>query len=187
MQQHKQLTILIEASFMAVLSFIFALIPLDIGSAYEIELGMIPIIIFSYRRGLKYGLLSGFLWGCIKLVSGDFTMLSILQVLLEYIFAFAMAGMAGLAYPKIQAVVSQKKVNLSALTEAWSIGLAVLCKYGIHFIAGVIYWGMYAPEGMSPYLYSFIVNGSSAFATFLLTYILIHLLLRFAPRLIQTH
>lgn len=187
MQQHKQLTILIEASFMAVLAFIFALIPLDIGSGYEIELGMIPIIIFSYRRGLKYGLLAGFLWGIIKLVSGDFTMLSILQVSLEYLVAFAMAGMAGLAHPKIQDLVHDKRINLAALTQAWSIGLAVLCKYGIHFIAGVIYWGIYAPEGMSPYLYSFIVNGSSAFSTFLISYILVHLLLRFAPRLIQAN
>ena len=186
MHQTRKLPILIEASFMAVLAFIFALVPLDIGTGYEVELGMAPIIIFAYRRGLKYGLLSGFIWGIIKLVSGDIYLLSYLQVFIEYVFAFALAGMAGILSQPIKNTLAEKQWKTQYTYIILSIAFAVLCKYGVHFIAGVIYWSDYAPDGMNAYLYSLIVNGSSAIATFIGNLILVVGLIKTAPRLIKT-
>ncbi|WP_019786259.1 energy-coupled thiamine transporter ThiT, partial [Streptococcus sobrinus] len=36
-----------------------------------------------------------------------------------------------------------------------------LARYCIHFIAGILFWGNYAPKGQSALLYSAIINGSS--------------------------
>ena len=173
----------IEAAIFAVLAFVIALIPLDIGP-FEAELGMIPIIILSYRRGLQTGILSGFLWGFIKLALGKFIMLSVLQVLIEYLFAFAVSGLAGIAWKKLQIEVSTEKWQRAFITIAWSTFLAVFIKYGVHFIAGVVYWNIYAPEGMNTVLYSFIVNGSSGLATFIIVGSITTFIIYRAPRLI---
>lgn len=183
MTKRENLVISIEAAIFAVMAFTIAFVPLDIGP-FEIELGMIPIIIFSYRRGWKAGIFSGFLWGLIKLTSGNITVLSILQVFVEYVFAFAVSGLAGVAFKKLKEEVTAKKWSNAFMTIAWSVFLAVFVKYFIHFIAGVIYWHLYAPEGMSPIIYSLIVNGSSGIATFIVTGIITALLIYRAPVLI---
>jgi len=177
------LVISIESAMFAVLAFVIALIPLDIGP-FEVELGVIPIILLSYRRGLKAGTLSGFLWGLIKLASGNFTMLSILQVFVEYLFAFAVSGLAGIAWNKLQKEVITKKWRRVFITIAWSTLFAVFIKYGIHFIAGVIYWSLYAPDGMSPIVYSLIVNGSSGIATFIVASSILSFIIYRGPSLI---
>lgn len=181
--KHNQLVVSIESAMFAVLAFVLAIIPLDVGP-FEIELGMIPIILLSYRRGLKPGLLGGFLWGFIKLALGNFIMLSVLQVLIEYLFAFAVSGLAGIAREKLRKEVTAKKWPRVFLTIAWSTFLAVFVKYGIHFLAGVIYWSIYAPEGMNAGLYSFIVNGSSGLATFIVVGLIISFILYRVPRLL---
>lgn len=175
----------IEAAIFAAIAFVIAFVPLDIGPM-EAELGMIPIIILSYRRGLKTGLLSGFVWGLIKLASGNITMLSVLQVLVEYVFAFAVSGLAGVASNKLKDEITSDKWKRAFITIAQSVFLAVFVKYGIHFIAGVIYWGMYAPEGMSPYIYSFIVNGASGIASFLVVGSIVAFIVYKAPQLLST-
>lgn len=181
--KNNQLVVSIESAMFAVLAFVIALIPLGVGP-FEIELGMIPIILLSYRRGLKSGILGGFLWGFIKLALGNFTMLSVLQVFIEYLFAFAVSGLAGIAWKKLQKEVAAEKWSRVFITIAWSTFLAVFVKYGIHFIAGVIYWSIYAPEGMNAALYSFIVNGSSGLATFIVVGLIISFIIYKVPRLL---
>ena len=183
MNTNNQLTVSIESAMFAVLAFVVALIPLNAGP-FEIELGMIPIIILSYRRGPKAGILSGFLWGFIKVALGNFTMLSILQVFIEYLFAFSVAGLAGIAWKKLHKEVRAEKWPRVFLTIAWSTFLAVFVKYGIHYIAGVVYWSIYAPEGLNASLYSFIVNGSSGLATFIVTGLIISFIIYRVPRLL---
>lgn len=181
--KNDQLVVSIESAMFAVLAFVIALIPLSIGP-FEAELGMIPIIILSYRRGLKSGLLGGFLWGLIKLVSGNIIVLSVVQVLIEYLFAFAVSGLAGAGWKKMQQSVSSKEWRPAFITMAWSIFLAVFVKYSIHFIAGVVYWNIYAPDGMNASLYSFIVNGSSGLASFLIVGSIVAFIIYRVPQLI---
>lgn len=161
---HSSLLIWIEAAILAVLAFIISLIPLNIAWI-EIELGMVPIIIFAYRRGLKAGLLSGFLWGMIKVLSGDIWVLTLSQVLIEYLFAFAVSGLAGLGQSTVQDSLKNSQAGRLNASIIQSTTLACLVKYTIHFIAGLIFWSSYAPEGMGAFSYSLIVNGAS----FLLT------------------
>jgi thiamine transporter len=56
-------------------------------------------------------------------------------------------------------------------------------KYFCHFVAGVIYWGSYAPKGQSPVLYSLIINGGSAVASIVFAVAVLSVLLRVSPKL----
>lgn len=181
--KNDRLVMLMEAGIFAGLAFTIALLPKGIGPI-KAEIGMIPIIILSYRRGLKTGLLSGFLWGFIKVATGNFTMLSFLQVFIEYFFAYFVAGLAGVGSAKLRQYIADDRWRSAFVTMAWSIFFAVFIKYGIHFIAGVIYWGIYAPEGMNAVLYSFIVNGAAGLATFIVVVLMVGFLLYKSPRLI---
>lgn len=180
---NKNLVILIEAGIFAALAFIIALLPKGIGPI-KAELGMIPIVILSYRRGLKTGLISGFLWGIIKIATGKFTMLSVLQVLVEYIFAYLVAGLSGVGSKSLRKYIRADQWQQAFTTIAWSTLFAATVKYFIHFIAGVFYWGIYAPEGMNPYLYSFIVNGAAGLASFIVVGLIVGFIVYKAPRLI---
>lgn len=182
-KKNDRLVVLLEAAIFAVLAFVIALIPKGIGPI-KAELGMIPIFILSYRRGLKTGTLSGFLWGVIKLASGNFTMLSVLQVFVEYLFAFAVSGLAGVGMKQLKNQVTNEQWRRAFFTIAWSTFFAVFVKYGIHFIAGVIYWSIYAPESMSPVLYSFVVNGAAGLATFIVTELIVSFVIYKSPNLI---
>lgn len=182
-KRNENLVILIEAGIFAALAFTIALLPKGIGPI-KAEIGMIPIVILSYRRGLKTGLTSGFLWGIIKIATGKFTMLSVLQVLVEYIFAYLVAGLSGVGAKRIKKAIQVDKWREALLAMASSIFFAVFVKYFIHFIAGVIYWGIYAPEGMNAYLYSFIVNGGAGLATFIVVSLVVGFILYKAPRVI---
>lgn len=182
-ERNTNLVILLEAGIFAALAFLIALLPKGIGPI-KAEIGMIPIVILSYRRGLKTGLISGFLWGIIKIATGKFTMLSVLQVLVEYIFAYLVAGLSGVAWQKLRNYIQRDDWKLAFVTIGWSTFLAVAVKYFVHFVAGVFYWGIYAPEGMSPYLYSFIVNGGAGLATYIVVVVTVSFIIYKAPRLI---
>lgn len=185
LETNEKLVISIEAAIFAVLAFLMALLPLNVG-LFDVEAGMIPIIILSFRRGWKTGLLSGFFWGFIKLASGNITMLSVLQVFIEYVFAFAVSGLAGILWLKIKETVSKEQWKRAFGLMAASISFAVIVKYFIHFVAGVVYWHIYAPESMNPVAYSLFVNGISAILTGIVTISVSSFVVYKAPQLINT-
>lgn len=126
---------------------------------------------FSLRRGLTPGLAAGLLWGLLHFAVGKVSFLSVEQVLIEYVIAFAVMGLAGLLYSPFQKALKAEKYT-SAITLACTaafVGVGV--RYFFHYIAGVIFWGKYAPEGMSPWLYSLTVNGTAALGTFIVVVI----------------
>jgi len=47
-----------------------------------------------------------------------------------------------------------------------------------HFISGVVFFGMYAPEGMSPVIYSALYNGSYLAAELIISALLIYALVQ---------
>lgn len=66
---------------------------------------MIPVVIYSFRRGFLPGLASGFIWGLLHILLGKAYILTVSQGLIEYLLAFACAGFAGLYAGKIQTLV----------------------------------------------------------------------------------
>lgn len=156
----KDLRVWIEGAIVAALAIILSLIPLKIGSSFSVSLGMIPLTIYGIRRGLVPGLLSGLVWGLLHFATGDVTYLTVSQVLIEYVVAFTFAGFSGLFSKKIQ---EKNSISISSLIVSTLVG--GLARYFWHFIAGVIFWGKYAMWGMSPVVFSLVMNGISCLAT----------------------
>lgn len=104
---------------------------------------MIPILWFALRRGGKMGMAVGAIYGLVRLVLKPDVYYPA-QVLLDYPIAFGALGLAG--FFRGHRVVGT------------AIGIAG--RFVAHFLSGVIFFAEYAPEGMSPIVYSAIYNGS---------------------------
>lgn len=178
-----QLRSWLEATIFAALAIVCSMIPIGFGSSFSISLGMIPIVFFSFRRGARDGILAAFLWGILHFLVGNVYFLTVSQVLIEYLLAFTFAGCAGFYAKKVQSAIETK--NLSQIIFAITLGTLVGCaaRYFWHFIAGVIFWGKYAMWGLSPVVFSFLMNGASALATAVVTIFVITLLAVYAPQL----
>ena len=55
---------------------------------------------------------------------------------------------------------------------------ALVARFLSHFLSGVVFFGMYAPEGMSPVVYSAVYNGSYMLPELVISGILIYLLIQ---------
>ena len=122
--------------------------------------GMIPLLLISFRYGAGVGALTGFVFGFMNLIQDPF-ILHPVQVLFDYPLPFMAMGLAGI-FPR--------KIFLSAL-------LAFAGRFICHFISGVVFFASYAPDGMSPVIYSLTAN-----ATYLVPELIITcLILKFLP------
>lgn len=127
------------------------------NSGLDLSLGMVPLVLYSFRRGLLPGVAAGFVWGMLNIILGTAmkNFLSVPQIIFEYPFAFAFGGMGGVFARKIQLYFQANRLKSAIRTIILGSVVAVFARWFWHFWAGVLVWGMYAPEGMSPYLYSF--------------------------------
>ena len=180
---HNKTRIMVEGTIVAALSFMLSLIPTNIGSSFTISLGMIPLTIFAFRRGLRPALLSAFIWGILHFPAGDVYYLSVLQVLIEYPIAFTFAGFAGLYAPKVQQNLLDDNLQEAIKNIALGSLLGTGARFFWHFIAGVIFWGNYALWGMNPWIFSLVMNGASGIATGIVTSIVTVIAVRKVPQL----
>lgn len=104
---------------------------------------MLPIFAYAYIFGARAGIAAGAVYGLLQLIQDPF-ILHPVQVLLDYIIAFAALGLAGFI-----------PGNFSLAVLVGGFG-----RFFSSFLSGVIFFGSYAPEGMSPIIYSLAVNGS---------------------------
>jgi thiamine transporter len=99
--------ILAEMIMMIALSGALYLIkPLTLPQGGSVTFGsMIPIIIFSLRRGIKFGVLTGAIFGLVALVldvntTPNYLIVNPIQLLLDYPIAFGFLGIAGILRKK---------------------------------------------------------------------------------------
>ena len=130
---------LVESAVMLAIATVLSMIKLfnlPYGGSVTIA-SMLPIIIISYRHGLRWGLLSGLVYGIIQQLLGLDTLSwvttwqSIIAViLLDYIIAFAVTGFGG---------VFRKKCSqpMALLLGALLVGLL---RYICHVISGATVW-----------------------------------------------
>ena len=153
--------VLVEAAMMIAIATVLSLlklIDLPYGGGVTIA-AMLPVIIISYRHGLGWGFLTGLVFGMIQQLLGLDNLgwvtgwVSILAViLLDYVLAFTAFGLADLF---------AKPFTGKARLVGYGIGAAAvnIIRFVCSFLSGWIIWGVYAPEGQAPWLYSLLYNG----------------------------
>ena len=122
-------------------------------------ISMLFVVLIGYWYGPVVGLLAGVTYGLLRLILGPY-IVSLPQMLVDYPLAFGALGISGF--------FSDKKNGLLIGYIA-----AVLGRFFFAVLSGVIFFGMYAPEGMNPLLYSISYNGFYLCAEGLLTLILL--------------
>lgn len=205
--RNTNLQAMIESAILAAFALVIDILPLSIKlpTGGSISFAMIPIFIIAYRWGFKAAFLGGLVWGLLQIVVGDAFILTPVQAFIEYFIAFAFIGFAGLFYRPIQKALLSSNENSSEQSSLSSqpsskqnkgkkvlvyIILATFvgsfARYFCHFIAGIIFWGQYAPKGQSAVLYSLIVNGSTMLGSFILCTVLLIFLFITSPRLFKS-
>lgn len=186
--RNTNLQAMIESAILAAFAMVIDILPLSIKlpTGGSISFAMIPIFIIAYRWGFKMAFLGGLIWGLLQIVVGDAIIVTPIQVIIEYFVAFAFIGFAGLFYKQIQQTLlnGERKKTISYIVLATFIGS--LARYFCHFIAGIIFWGQYAPKGQSAFLYSLIFNGSTMIGSYIICTILLIFLFTTSPRLFKS-
>ena len=155
--------VIAEVSIIVALSLVLNFIKIfQMPQGGSITLGsMVPVLLLSFRRGPKIGVFAGVVFGLIQMML-DGWFYNPLGMLLDYPLAFGALGLAGIF----------KKTPLIGVTTS------LVVRFLSHFLSGVVFFGMYAPPGMSPVLYSAIYNGSYMLPELLISGILIYLLIQ---------
>ena len=162
--QSKKVRIMVEGAVMLALATALSFIQiykLPWGGSITL-LSMLPIVLFSIRRGVAMGLAVSFLFSLIQLFQGIMDGLFgwgltpgmlVACIFIDYIFAFTVLGLAG---------VFRKKG-----TAGWisGIAIAIALRFVMHFLSGVVIWKSFGElwEGFSTdssVLYSILYNGS---------------------------
>ena len=124
-------------------------------------LSMLFVCLIGYWFGPKYGLITGAAFGLLQFILNPY-MVSIPQVLLDYPLAFGALGLSGF--------FCNKKYGLQI---GYVVG--VLGRFVFSTLSGVVFFASYAPEGMNPWVYSSLYQGTYLGAEGILTLILISL------------
>lgn len=138
-----------------VTSFI-KLLHLPMGGSITL-FSMFFITLIGYWYGLRTGLMAAVAYGLLQLIVDPY-IISVPQMLTDYIFAFGALGLSG--------IFSNAK---HGLLKGYIVG--VIGRFIFAFLSGYIFFGMYAPEGMNPAVYSASYNGIYIFTEAIITII----------------
>ena len=179
---------MLEAAFMSALAMILDLLPsIQLGPWISISFAMVPVFLIAYRWGTGTGLLTGFLWAMLQLVTGDAYIVHPIQFIIEYPIAFSVIGFAGIFARQVKEHLlnGEKGKGLFYVIAGTFVGSFL--RYFCHYLAGIIWFASYAPEGQPVWLYSLIINGTSGLNSFILCAIVLSLILAIGPRLLKTN
>ena len=114
---------------------------------------MFFVTLIGYWYGLGAGLTTGVAYGILQLVIDPY-IISVPQMLVDYVFAFGALGLAGLFWK------NKKKYGIILCYIAGILG-----RYIFAVISGWIFFGMYASDYgfSSPIVYSMAYNGAYIF------------------------
>ena len=154
----KQLAFAAVALALATVCSNIRLFRLPMGGAITL-FSMLFVTLIGYWYGSAVGLMAGVAYGLLQMIF-DTYVVSLPQVLLDYPLAFGALGLSGF--------FSEKKNGLI-------IGylVAITGRFFFSVLSGVVFFGMYAPEGMSPLAYSAAYNGSIMYGEGILTIIIL--------------
>ena len=153
---------LVEGAAMIALATVLSLIKvykLPWGGSITL-LSMVPICLYSIKRGIGYGMAVSFVYSLVQLFLDLGEILGwgltagtlVACFALDYILAYSSLGVAGIF----------RKLG----TGGWIAGVvaALLLRLAMHFLSGVLIWHsvgkVWGFDTSNQYLYSFLYNGS---------------------------
>jgi len=134
---------------------------------------MVPIILISFINGTKWGILSGFVFSLIQMMTGFYPpptqnfISFVLVIFLDYIFAFTVLGCAD---------IFKKLTKNKPWSECVSGVVVTSFRYFFHILSGILIWGVHAEEGQTVLSYSVIYNGSYMIPEIIITGVVIALI-----------
>lgn len=144
---------------LAMLLSFFAVFHLPNGGAVTIG-SMVPLLFIAFKYNWRWSLVTAFAFSLLQMMVGFYApptqnLLSfLLVVLLDYVLAFSVLGVAGILYKKLAHTMKEnQRLVISML-------LCFFLRFLCHFLSGIIIWNVYAPAGQPVWLYSLLYNGS---------------------------
>lgn len=122
---------------------------------------MIPLLLISLRRDLKTGVTTGVIYGLVQIIL-DGMIYHPVSMLLDFPLAFGVVGIVALF---------KKRPMIGTV-------IVFILRFLCHFTSGVVFWWMYAPEGMSSIVYSAIYNGGYIFAEMVISLVFVYALMQ---------
>ncbi|MDE5767980.1 MAG: energy-coupled thiamine transporter ThiT [Oscillospiraceae bacterium] len=107
---------------------------------------MLPVVLISYRHGVKWGLFSGFIYSLLQMAMGFGTVKSFFVpedyaiwagigiVLMDYVIAYTVLGFGGLFRNQLK----------TAPALCLGTVIALLFRYIVHIISGAVFFGAWA-------------------------------------------
>ncbi len=212
----KKLYMIVESAFMltmgVALEFISKMFIPELPFGGQITIvSMLPIVLISYRHGVKWGLFSSFVYSLLQIALGlktvtaafqpgyfgDSVLLfnAIIMLLLDYIFAYTVLGFGG---------IFRNKIENNAVSLSLGAVVALALRYAMHILSGYILfsgwaewfftqegfpaWGAALVENVSPnllgFIYSVVYNGMYMIPEIVLTAIAAVIISKF-PRIVS--
>ena len=151
---------------------------------------MLPVMLFSYRAGIKWGLGAGLVFSVLELLFGLDALKGISgttvigSIFLDYLLAFTVLGLAG---------IFRGRMKNNPLSFSLGCFLAGMLRYLCSFLSGWILWSEYADVNFSPMLagmsgqtlacfYSLLYNGSYMIPEVVLTSVAAFLIMQLAGK-----
>ncbi|MDN3450835.1 energy-coupled thiamine transporter ThiT [Planococcus sp. APC 3906] len=180
--------LMVEIAIFGALGFVLDFIAFKMPQGGSVSLVMIPIVLMAFRRGVLAGVLTGVLVGLLQIVTGtvSVTPLSfgyvVLQVILDYLAAYGVVGLAGIMRGKYLNAKRPAQM-VSAIVAGVLIGS--LLRYLMHVVTGILFFGMFA-EG-NVLVYSAVYNATYMIPVFLLAAFVCSALFAAAPKLVHAN
>ncbi|WP_298833301.1 energy-coupled thiamine transporter ThiT [uncultured Planococcus sp.] len=187
--RNKKVLLMMEIAIFAALGFVLDFVSFRMPQGGSVSLVMIPIVLIAFRRGVGAGVLTGFLVGLLQIVSGFISVAPlsfgfvVMQVILDYLLAYGVVGLAGVMRGKYLQHAHAKQTGKMLTAVVAGVLLASALRYLVHVITGILFFGMFA-EG-NVVIYSVVYNATYMIPVFLLAAFVCAALFAAAPRLVD--
>lgn len=159
-QKNQRVVTLCECAIMVALATVLSMIKfLDLPYGGSVTaFSIVPLVVISYRHGIKWGLITGFAFSLIQLLLGSSTLsyatsivAAIAIIMLDYILAYTFVGISGIFRNLI------KNPVVAAVT-----GTIMVCviRYIFHVISGCTVWAGVSIPSSDGLIYSLSYNAT---------------------------
>jgi thiamine transporter len=183
--KNSKIQMMAEMAMCAALAIVFDFLPLFTApQGGSVSLTMIPVFLIAFRYGLRQGLITGLLLAALQIVT-KLSFVHIIQVFFDYIAAFTSLGLAGIVFKQIKSSLTNGNKSSATLYIILGVFVGSIARFICHYIAGVVFYGSYAPKGTPVELYSLIYNAWYMVPSFIISAVILAIILSSAPVLVH--